>query len=69
VVCDDGEPDVLIEEKEGPGGRYYVFSRDITVWAENGSSIMIKTNDPHGDPVELGEGEVSELIGLLSRLL
>ena len=60
---------MLIEEKEGPSGRYYVFSRDITVWAVKGSSIMLKTNDPDGNPVELGEGEVVELIGLLSRLL
>ncbi len=29
---------------------------------------MIKTREPHGDPVELSHGQALELIGLLQRL-
>jgi hypothetical protein len=42
----------------------------IVLWVEpEGGSVHIKTTEPHGDPVELGESEVSELITLLKRLL
>jgi hypothetical protein len=41
----------------------------ITVWVAQGAgSIMIKTREPHGDPVELSYGETVELIELLQRL-
>ena len=40
---------------------------DVAVWLDGG--IMIKTKDPHGDPVELGEEEALELIAILQRVV
>jgi len=41
----------------------------ITVWIGEGpSSIMIKTREPHGDPVELSHDEAIELLDLLQKL-
>ena len=47
----------------------YTVASDITLWVTDGGSIHIRTNEPSGDPVELGEGEAQELIDVLSRLL
>jgi hypothetical protein len=42
----------------------------ITLWVGEGEgSIMIKTREPHGDPVELAEHEVAELIDCLQELI
>ncbi len=41
----------------------------ISVWiGEGGNSIMIKTREPHGDPVELSHGEAMELLDILRKL-
>ncbi|MDP9095730.1 MAG: hypothetical protein M3N26_04100 [Pseudomonadota bacterium] len=39
----------------------------IDVWVDGG--IHIKTRDPHGDPVEMGEDEALALATLLQRLV
>ena len=41
---------------------------EISLWAEAGGSVMIKVHSRGGDPVELGEGELDELIAVLSEL-
>jgi hypothetical protein len=40
---------------------------EIVVWVDQGV-IMIKTCEPHGDPVELSEDEAMQLSDLLRRL-
>jgi hypothetical protein len=40
----------------------------VTVWEDEGV-IFIKTREPHGDPVEMGEGEALALSDLLRRLV
>lgn len=47
----------------------YTLSDHIVLWVDQGSSIHIKTTEPHGDAVELGKGEAQELIDVLSKLL
>jgi hypothetical protein len=42
---------------------------EISLWAEPKSSVMLKINSKRPDPVELGEGEVEELIQVLQTLL
>ena len=39
---------------------------EIAVWVDGG--IHIKTRNPYGDPVELGQEEARELAELLLRL-
>jgi hypothetical protein len=51
------EPDVF----ELSGG-------EVVVWADPAGSVMLKIVSSHGDPVELGEGEVDELIQVLTAL-
>ena len=42
----------------------------ITLWVGEGEgSIMIKTREPHGDPVELAEDEAAALIDCLQKLI
>ncbi len=41
----------------------------MCLWAEPGASVMIKVLSKGPDPIELGEGEVEELITVLSDLL
>ncbi|MDC7694426.1 hypothetical protein PQU94_09045 [Asticcacaulis sp. DXS10W] len=56
---------------EGPGGGiYHTISDEITVCVgEEHNSIQLKAVSSFGDPVDLGEGEVEELIELLQALL
>lgn len=43
---------------------------DLRLWvAPGGNSLMIKSITKHGDPVELGEGEVELLIQMLEKML
>ncbi|MET1110931.1 MAG: hypothetical protein ABWX67_05315 [Allosphingosinicella sp.] len=42
---------------------------DIILWAEKGGPVMLKTVEKHGDPVELAEHEVQDLIDALEKLL
>ena len=46
---------------------YVLFGGDVTLWSEDGV-IMLKTCDPHGDPVELNEEEAATLSRLLLKL-
>lgn len=39
----------------------------ISVWLDGG--IMLKTNDPYGDPVEMGEEEALALANFLIALV
>ncbi len=41
---------------------------DIVLWAEAGGPIMLKTREPHGDPVELNEHQAEELASQLLKL-
>ena len=42
----------------------------VTVWVGEGDgSIMIKTREPHGDPVELSHDEAIELVDKLRSLI
>jgi len=41
----------------------------VLVWLDPTGGICIKTVEPHGDPVELGEQEALELARLLTRLV
>ena len=34
---------------------------EVTVWVDNGTSIMLRSVTPHGDPVELNAEEAREL--------
>jgi hypothetical protein len=38
---------------------------DVHLWLEQGTSIHIKTVEPHGDPVELTEDQAGELARIL----
>jgi hypothetical protein len=51
----------MAEVRELSGG-------EIRLWAEPSGSVMIKLLVNGSDPVELGEGEVDELIAILSDL-
>lgn len=54
---------------DASGGTYYTVSGEVTVWVEPGGPLMIKTRNPHGDPVELNEHETQDLIDLLRTLI
>jgi hypothetical protein len=47
----------------------HVIADEISVWIDDGGAIIIKTHEPHGDPVELAEHEAPELAALLTRLV
>jgi hypothetical protein len=47
---------------------YELAGGEIIVWAEESGAIMLKVQQPFGDPVELGEEEALELGELLVRL-
>jgi hypothetical protein len=46
---------------------YVLFGSNVALWTE-GSAIMLKTCDPHGDPVELTAEEAATLSRLLREL-
>ena len=46
---------------------YELAGGELLVWLDGG--ICIKTVEPHGDPVELGEQEALDLARLLTRLV
>ena len=50
-------------------GVHEISDGDVVVWLDEGGAICIKTNDNHGDPVELAEHEAMELAELLVRLV
>jgi len=41
---------------------------DVVLWSEPGGPIMLKTREPHGDPVEMNEHEAKELAAALLKL-
>lgn len=41
---------------------------DVRIWLEQGSSIMLKSVTKFGDPVELSDRDVSELLETLLTL-
>jgi len=47
----------------------FTIADDVSVWIADGGSIHIKTNEPHGDPVELTEEDAVELAAILTRLV
>lgn len=48
---------------------YELSGGELVLWAERGGAVMIKIVSKFCDPVELGEGEVEELISVLKLLL
>jgi hypothetical protein len=42
---------------------------EIVVWVAQGSSIHIRTENRHGDPVEMNEHEAQELVDVLTKLI
>ena len=46
---------------------YQISDGEVRVWRDEGC-ICIKTQNPHGDPVELSDEEAVELGKLLLRL-
>ncbi len=42
---------------------------DIYMWVERGTPVMLKAVSSHGDPVELNEQEVEEVISALQLSL
>jgi hypothetical protein len=52
------------------GRAVYTVADFVTLWvAEDRGSVHIKTREPHGDPVELSEGEAIELFKILKKLI
>lgn len=47
----------------------YTVAGHVALWIADGSSIHIKTTEPHGDPVELSDSEVADLIAILQALI
>ena len=47
----------------------YTVGGYVNLWIADGGSIHIKTREPHGDPVELGEEEALELAAILTKLV
>ena len=48
---------------------YEIAGGDILIWAESGGPVMLKVVEKHGDPVELAEHEVQDLIDVLESVL
>lgn len=49
-------------------GVHTLASGEISLWLDESGSVMLKLNSAYKDPVELGEGEVLELIEILNKL-
>jgi hypothetical protein len=47
---------------------YALAGGELMLWAEPGCSVMIKVLSKGHDPIELGEGEIEELIAVLTTL-
>jgi hypothetical protein len=48
----------------------HTIANHVTLWVGEGAgSIMIKTREPHGDPVELSHDEAIALAELLQKLI
>ena len=50
-------------------GPIYTVAGDVTLWVADGGSIHIKTQEPHGDPVEMSEEDALELAAILMGLV
>ena len=50
------------------GDVHRVGGGDISVWLDECGAVMLKVAHAYNDPVELGEGELDELIEVLSML-
>jgi hypothetical protein len=51
-----------------PTKTFTLAGGELVLWAEPGGSVMIKVLSDRRDPIELGEGEVEELIAVLTTL-
>ncbi len=49
-------------------GVYTLSSGEISIWTSDSGSVMLKVLCDYKDPVELGEGELLELIEILTNL-
>ncbi len=59
----------MAERHIGVAGVYYTISGEVAVWTEPGGPLLIRTTNPHGDPVELNSDEARDLIDLLQKLV
>ena len=48
---------------------YRLSDGDISLWVDNETTVHIKSITKFGDPVELTDEEVNDLIEILSKLL
>lgn len=48
-------------------GKVYEPVENVTIWVDGG--IMLKTSDPHGDPVEMTEVDAEALGNLLLAMV
>lgn len=48
---------------------YELSGGELEAWADQSGSVMIRVKSKDRDPLELGEGEVQELIDILQTLL
>jgi len=46
---------------------YVLFEGDVILFVQDGA-VMLKTCDPHGDPVEMNEEQATSLGNLLLKL-
>jgi hypothetical protein len=47
---------------------YTLSGGEISIWVADSGSVMLKVLSEYKDPVELGEGELLELINILIKL-
>jgi hypothetical protein len=47
---------------------YTLAGGEISLWLDECGAVMLKLNTAYKNPVELGEGEVQELIDFLTTL-
>jgi hypothetical protein len=45
-----------------------ILCDQVSLWIDHGSSLMLKVVVPYGDPLELGENELDELIEVLLEM-
>ena len=47
--------------------RVVQIGNEVFLWVEQDSSVMLKTSEPHGDPVELTKQEARHLAKTLQQ--
>lgn len=50
------------------GDVYILAGGEVSIWLDEGGAVMLKLSSASKDPIELGEGEVFELIEILTKI-